>query len=1254
MKIKPKRFQAKRLGAMVVAGTMLLQTVAPAYAAVSQLPGLYIAPPDANVMFSLDDSGSMEDEAIPDDNNGIGSSMWSGTWNSGGTGNKFKITSQTWRYYRSAQGNPIYYNPKVRYTPWPYAGDDTQTYPNAVTTAACYYPSTLPVQTTLPLPATPPAAIACGTNIRNLADRVVTNGPDDLTENKGYWPATYFTYNGASGALLQDGQSNQTANNTQGNWTKVEIKSTVPTYPKVTARTDCLGASCTYAEEIQNFANWFQYYRSRALMAKGAVSKAFSKQGSNLRAGYASLHGAATLIDGYSTPLIKLGVRKFQGTDRIAFYAKVYGTGTTSGTPLRYVADVIGQYFDGTSTARRVPGNPWSEDPSNLGSVGKEHACRRSFHVLTSDGYWNTIAQGALTTVGNADDFTGYTAPAWPTGKPGAPASLTFSNGNAAGLTIDPFKDNNSETLSDFAAYYWKRDLRPDLPNAVSFSTRDPAYWQHLTTYTVGIGVSSTNTAITNVDPTVAAAQREALVANKTAVNWGVFPNNDGLLGDDFVHASMSGRGRFFLALDPTGLANSLASALAEATGDPGSLANVVTSSPQVTDTSTTTAVYQATYNPGEWSGRFYAFDQALTGLVNTTVSGALWEASNKMPAPGVRNIYTWNPTSSAGSTFTSTGLTATQLSDLNNDLTLLDFLRGSDAKEVAQGGTFRDRSRYTVAGVKGGVLGDIVNGSPIKGPSAGGGYERLPAGSPGRTSYATYRSIGNTALNNMRDSLFLGANDGMLHAFDRLTGIERFAYVPNSVFSVPRSLTGIEKKLKMLSDPLYSHRFTVDGPPQIGDGFIGPDLASSDWTTLLLSSTGAGARSVFVMDIKNPKVETGGFSQSKVLWEFSEANDPVDMGYVINYPHIARMRDGTWVAIFGNGYDSASGQAALFIRDLRTGAHVAKFLVGPVGGNGLSQPNFTVNASREVTAIYAGDLKGNLWKFDVDSDQRGDWKVAFGSLPAYTPLYAPPAADLGKQPITVMPEITFHPNGGALLSFGTGKLFETEDTNAANPPNVNLGQQALYGIWDKPAETTGFTGNASLVQQTANGSLAAVTDLSGTTANAVDWSTKRGWYLNLNSGGERVTVNPQQAKSTLLVVANKPDSDPCNSGGTSRIFGLDPITGAAPAFAVFDANADGNINTADKGYNVKSISYAVLSLPALQTKKPFTDKVVTERVGTRGQTGERLGGVENKPPSAADCKQWLLAGGSNTAIAGFDISLCAANNPRISWRQLK
>jgi type IV pilus assembly protein PilY1 len=1263
---------AKRLMVSAVVGAMLAQGVVPAYAVVSQFPGVYTAPPDANVMFTLDDSGSMQADAIPDidpdqtgmptssNSNFFGLVKYPNMWGSGSaylsldyyrkdnSGNPNR--SKAARYLRSAAGNPLYYDPSVTYLPWPTPAND-----KLLSTPA--NPGAVRISTDTPF---------SGGYLLNIGARVNVSGGAGAADNEAnnYWPATYFVYTGTGPLPLA---SPGHANNVSGNFQKFEIKPSVTNYPRAATRTDCTGAvgptgGCTYDQELQNFANWLQYYRNRRLMAKGGVATAFAKQGTNLRIGFASIN---------SSPVVRLGVRSFSGANRTAFYNDLYPLGNQSNvlTPLRKAMDDVGKHFQTTNAS-----NPWAQNPGT--SVGTEYSCRRSFHFLSTDGFWNDTAATAPAS-GNNDAFSGST--------PAKPDGTTYTYSNSATSPTDPlvsqfgirpFNDGNSNSLADVAAYYWKTDLRT-LANTVPSTKRDPAFWQHLSTYTIGLGVTGTNTVRRTSDNSLTIPMtepatspfypyrgqpwlqsqevRDLLITNRVGLTWPTVTGDTASTGDDLIHASMNGRGRYFSATNPTELAAGLTAALREAADTPGSLANVITSLPQV---STGTDVYQATYVPVEWTGRFYAFPQAADGTVDTTPSNARWEASNKMPAPGARNIFSWNPTLGAGSTFTMTGLTPTQLTDLGSDATkqldMLNYLRGDGTHEVANGGLFRDRQRYTVGAVTGGVLGDIVNGSPIKGPSAGFGWDRLPPGSPGQASYATFRATGNTALDSMRDTLFVGANDGMLHAFDRLTGVERFAFVPNAVFSVPRSITGTERKLQMLADPAYSHRFTVDGPPQIGDAFIGPDASSATWKTVLVGSTGAGARSMFAMDITNPVVGAAvtDFGSSKLLWEFSESSDPADMGYVLSYPHIARMRDGTWVAIFGNGYDSVGGRAALYVVNLQTGAVLKKFTVGAAGGNGLSQPNFTVNDKREVTAIYAGDLKGNLWKFDVDNADPALWKVAFGGPPNYTPLFAGSAT----QPITVMPELTFHPNGGVLASFGTGKQFETEDAATTLPTNVNLNTQAIYGIWDKPGELTGFTGNSTLVQQGANTSLAAAVDvtLTGTTSLSVDWSTKRGWYLNLASGGERVNVNPQQAKSTLLVVANRPDTDPCNSGGTARIFALDPITGGAPGFGVLDANGSGTISAADKGYNVKSFSFAVLSLPALQTRKTFTDQIVTERVGTRGQTGERLGGVENRPITPTDCAQWLLAGGSNTSISGFDISLCAAGKPRVSWRQLQ
>lgn len=1286
MKSKSIWFQPKRLGALTVTYAFLAQCISPAHATMSQVPGTYGTPPDVNVMFTLDSSGSMAREFIPDGGDGIGdNAMWSKNWTDNGANGlrqTFLSDSQIWRYYRSSDGNPLYYNPRITYKPWVFATDDTKLYPNANPAAACWYDAKLPIDFTWTYPVAQATFTGkcAAANKKNLTKRIVTASGTDTGEQTGYWPATYFMYVGET-PLLQNATATQSANSTSAVWKKIEITDDDnKTYDKAETRTDCTtnAKSCTRSEEIQNFANWFQYHRTRALMAKAAVGKAFSLQSKNIRLGFGTIHGVksgtktvGTNIDGQISDFIKLGVRRFENTgtakDRDRIYSSLYSVSNAQGTALRKAVYDVGQYF-----RRKGPGNPWAEDPSNTQSVGKEYICRKSFHILTTDGYWNNDGDaenltGKLVDVGNtADDFTKFVAPGLGSAKTGS----TFSDDNTDSLTINPFKGKAGTTsLSDYVAANWKNDLRDDLNNNLSTTPRDPAYWQHVSTFTVGIGVSSNMKEFNGTTTAARQSQIDKLIADKTAIDWSTPEVNtdDSRKGDDLIHASMTGRGRFFLALDSDGFARDLAAALGEVASHPSSSSNLEGSS----KTAGTGFIYQATFDANTWFGRLYSFKQQQDGSVDDEPRNASWEASQKMDPPKLRNIFTLKPTSPVKTVvpFEWNSLADSQKTLLGNDENVLNFLRGSDANEVTNGGLFRKRVRSE----GGGVLGDIINSSPVKGPEAGGGYDKMRAGAAGKSTYAAYRSKDAHTLGNLLNTLFVGANDGMLHAFNTEDGKERFAYVPGSVYSVRKpgaAATDTEPKLKMLSDLNYQHRYTVDGPIQIGDAYWGTDPDQKNWKTILMGSTGAGARSVFAMDVSNPKVEANGFSASKILWEFSEADDKEDMGNVLSYPHIARMRvfdETKSVAIFGNGYDSLNGQAVLYIVDLADGKIIKKIKVGKPGiRNGLSQPNFTLNGEREVQTIYAGDLKGNLWKFDVSTNSDpATWVPAFGSAPEYSPLYK----GSPKQPITVMPEITYHSSGGALVSFGTGKLFETEDIAETKPVlsdpndpnstytgNINLESQALFGIWDKPGGAI-VSGKGDLVEQ-KDLSLTQVADktLTGTSSNTIDWTTKRGWYLTLVNTGERVNVNPYQVKDVLLVVANTPVPDPCAMGGESRLFALDPLTGAAPKFVVFDTDGNGSITTADqKGYNVRAFAHVVASLPLVQSQKPLQTGVTTEPLwNNRGQTSALSGGVELKPTSPTDCAGRMHVGTSAPDIQSSVINLCGPGRGRVSWRQIK
>lgn len=1297
----------KRLSATAIAAVFLLQTLSPAYATVLQVPATYQPPPAPNVMFTLDDSGSMSSDAIPDfstneagmPTNDDSSSlpgfrarfpgMWkqsTGYWHT----TYYRSDNAIARYLRSSAGNPLYYDPQVTYLPWPTAADNTVRNANA-------NPGAVNIHVSNPFN---------NGFTRDLTSRVNLVGGAGAGDNQAnnFWPATYYIYNG--GTPLPAATPN-TPLNTAGSFTKIEIKPSVVSYTRAANRTDCSGAvgagGCTYNEELQNFANWLQYYRSRNLMAKGGVAAAFAQQdGSKLRVGFTTINSPAAVLR---------GVASFTGTARSGFFSDMYSIGPNGGTPLRQAMHYVGRYFQGVTTR----GNPWAEVTS--GSPGLGDQCRKSFHIMSTDGFWNGNDAAAPANANNDTFATTEQTPPLTTGE-----QFPYSDSGAAGtlaarFTVSPFRDNNANnvnTLADVAAYYWKTDLQPSLPNRLQVSTRDPAHWQHLTTMTVGLGISGSgqarpvDTALSSADPTTGRpvvstalpatspfypyrgmpwlsnpALRDLLVSQRTPMYWPTTVGDTATTGDDLIHAAMNARGRYFSATNPTELATGLSSALAEATDQFTSFAALGLAS--TFDTSTDNRVYQALYNPMGWTGRLYAF-RLNAGVLDTTRGTELWEASRAMPAPNDRNIFTWNPlaTTPQGAPFTWSGLNTAQQAALGPAVgvgsssaerqDVLEYLRGSAAREAQNGGPLRDRVRDTPTS---GVLGDIVGGSPVRGPTAGGGYDRLSTATAlnaaARTTYPLFRAAEvsgqDSPIRDMTRTLFFGANDGMLHAVNAndvpgtpgynpaLRGVERFAFVPNSVFRVPRTTyggtTATVNKLYHLSRPDYSHMFTVNGPPQIADAYINPTVGNATgWKSVLLGSTGAGARSVFALDVTNPQVGSTGdqFNASKILWEFSESDHP-DMGHMPSYPNVGLMRDGTWVAIVGNGYDSTNGQAKLFLLDLATGAVVWEQAVGSAGGNGLSQPNFLLNANREVIAIWAGDLRGNMWKFDVSSPVRSNWNVAYGG----NPLFTTPT----NQPITVMPELEQFPNSDtAMVIFGTGKLFDTQDTSTDPAVNVNLTRQAIYGIWDDGVSRV--TALTQLREQTVlSGGLNGFGRVS---ENPIDWATQRGWYLRLGSGGERVNVNPiipiRGRAVPVFVVANTPSlaNDPCGSGGGgARVFALNPITGHTPAFSVFDANRDGVINTADGRHNVYSVA-GLISSPRFLSPL-YSGGIVSEKPGSRGQTGAQEGGVEFRSSSSGSIpcvpRGRMISGRSTTETVNEVVGLDQCK-PRVSWRQIK
>lgn len=1103
----------------------------PAWAAISQTPLILAQPVAPNVMLTLDDSGSMMFEIMPESlsltteasgslTGGAAVETCSGCWvvnmfprpdnvyNVNGDGDYGDAQSVVVGFgsniavarMRSAEINTLYYNPRLTYKPWSNA--DGTLMANASATAAKYNP-----RKTLTLDLTASQSLSAAW-LSDDAKSVPTNRGAVTTSSKTIYPALYYTYNGGTGCNKA----------TLSCFSRYEIKSgTSFPFGKPDGRTDCSGTKCSYAEEIQNFANWFQYYRSRVLVARAAIGKAFSVQDKNLRVGFATINSPSSTIDGVSTAVIKNGVRTFTGSAKSNFFTALYDHKIpTSGTPLRYAQDRVGQYFSRTDDK-----SPWSDDPAAGSSNASE--CRASYHLLTTDGYWNGTA--ASTASGNVDNSTG-------------PSIVRPGNSNYSYAPAAPYSDGYADTLADAAMYYWNHDLQAGLANKVASSSRDEAVWQHVVTFTVGLGVKGT------LNSDTPSATLDAIQAGTQA--WPQpTDSNPATKLDDLWHAAINSRGQYFSAAKPQEFADALTTALRDiASRGANNLATVSTNTNFLRQGA---RIYSASFLSNSWTGDLQAKSVNLsTGLIDPN---PLWSAAANIPAYAARHIYTRS--NGVGVEFLYANLEIAQQAVLDANALgvsgsqLVDYVRGDASKEQnAAGGTLRTRTAK---------LGDIVNSTIEYVKSKDFGFDFLPSSASERASYAAYQ----TRNRDRMGMLYVGANDGMLHAFNTEdsdsskigddSGTEQFAFVPAAVIG----------GLKQLAAPGYAHQYFVDGALASSDAYL-----NGTWRTVLVGTTGAGARAIYALDVSSPKT----FGAANVLWELADSNsltaDDNDLGYILGAPRIGRLQNGVWVAIFGNGYESDSGLAKLYVVNLETGAVIRKIEAPVATGlpNGLSGVELLKTANQEIEAVYAGDLQGNLWKFDLSNSDSDQWRVAYGSAGAPTPVFTA-AAD---QPITTTPSLLLHPNGGVLIIFGTGKYYASGD-----PQDTDM--QSVYGVWDRPGAITTVS-RSSLVQQTATAQSVNVTGTTFTrfytvSNNPITWLgtyAQFGWYLNLVETGERIITEPLIQEGRLILSSFIPASSSCSGGALSSLYVLNALTGASLAELVFDANADGSINTAD------------------------------------------------------------------------------------------
>ncbi len=1059
-----------------------------------------------NIILSMDDSGSMYWSYLPDD--------ISGAYDT----NRAK----------SSTFNKIYYDPNVTYTPPVDA--DGKSLGDASFTAAWNDGFD--------------QADTCTVNLSTSYRPTWYYGnhcdtTDEFAEFSGVAaPAYYYRFDNLTG----DDDVNNDAN-----YTRVLIS----------------------ASEQQNFANWYSYYRKRIYIAKSAAGLSFANVGPVFRIMRQTINNQSLTMP-----------EEYTGTAKTSFYKWLYDIQPTGLTPLRSALEHAGDVLSDSD-------NPYRDDPTD--SASDARSCRQNFHILMTDGYWNSDGG-----VGINADARNYTFPTNDFGVTGFTAPMA------------PYSDKNVDYLADTAFYYWARDLRPldnNVPPIISnpiYDTvvegtpdnpvldavktfwhpyNDPADWQHMVTYTIGFGLDGLLDY--KIDENLNYGGDFPALLDGT-LTWGT----DEI--DDLWHTAINGRGRYLSAKSPQQLVSSFNVILKNVLDRTSTAAPVSLNSGSI---SSETKLFQVKFSTNDWTGELVSLpisDGSMNSTCTATddigdicapeweagclLDGGYCEMTNSTEA-GVdwntgRVILTYNPISKEGVPFRWANISSDPLSltDQQDQLNLsdgrgsdrLNYLRGDKSKEISNFDAtscsdcdFRNRTS---------LLGDVINSAPLY---VGSPY-RFYSDSMEASSYSTFRNT----YSSRQGVVYAGANDGMLHAFNATTGREMLAYVPNEVFA----------NLAALTSNNYTHKTFVDGQLAEGDVYF-----NNSWHSVVVGGLGLGGQGMYALDVSNPGSFSEANAKSLVLWEFTDAND-ADLGYTYGTPQIRKLNNGKWAAIFGNGYDSTlldgatstSGEAAIFIVDISNGSLIKKISTGigaakdPTGANRANAitgvATVDVNNDFKVDFVYAGDLFGNIWRFNLEGNTN-TWAPAFGGKPLYT------AKDISGavQPITTKVAVSFHQTMmGTMVYFGTGKYLSVNDV-------TDTSRQTFYGIWDRWFDTdadsehdekdfVAFSRSSLQVQEILGVDADDFTenDARVTTKNPIDWDTQLGWYLELVETGERVFQPPFLRNDRIIFTTATPTDDPCTSGGTSWLMELDAYSGARLDVSPFDYNQDGVTDTRD------------------------------------------------------------------------------------------
>lgn len=1235
------------LGAMLVVWTLgVIYT--PALAATSakvtvdQQPVTVQPTIPPNITLMLDDSGSMAWDYMPDacylqgvvctgTNNGSSSP-------SGGTDS---ITSINNAAIIDSANNGVYYNPTVLYTPPPTASGGNYTSYTNFTSVPVNGFSTSSSTANLSTYSNNDVTGENNNQTKTLsystsAAQTVTNTFSQTVNKSGSGAGTTYAYqvcandyssNGGTGGFQFTGNGTNSGSNSTTN-SKYSSGSCSFSYPGTTtyhyfqystgaaagpytihyvapasqgcgSQTNCVvdtnttgtaaptkDASGNTLAAGTNIANWFAYYHTRIQMAQSGLMTAFSTVDASFRVGFGSIdNNGSSSITSLGTSLYKkfnsqyiAYVQPFgdgsSGTQKANFWNWAASISPSNGTPLRQALDSVGQYYQQSqpwTTMLSDPGYGTANQPSNI-------ACRQSYTILTTDGFWNETNPPSTP--------AGANKAVWPTISGPNGQSWPSVSGSKPGVPYSGGEPSSGPSLADVALYYWENDLQTgtSFPNEVPTNTDDPAFWQHMVTFTMGLGFTPTGISGTasngdsppNISDIFSAAGGNSTL---TGFSWPTPVSNSIFNISDLAHAGVNGHGGFYSATSPQTFANGLIDALNRASQRVGTGASLAANSTQLTSG---TVAYQANYFTVQWAGDLKALSiNSSTGAISTTPT---WSASSVLTSGATvdstkssiktypnRTIVTYVPsTSTTGAgTFvnfidsnstTPPALSSTELTALGSSATaqaaMVSYLRGDNTQELVNNGSFRTRST---------PLGDIVDSQPVysgapdpnefenqvftgtsnTATSGDNSFEAFAVGTTNTTTGVSTPSAAST-----RETLvFVAANDGMLHAFDANSGTEKYAYLPGAVIAGDN--TSSSTALASLANANYGSTAVITNPHQYfndGELTIADVYFSSAWHTVLVGTTGRGpARAVYALDVTNP-------SSITPLWERSAGDGQSNSGYIgqmVGKPVIAQVANGNWQVLIGNGYNSANGTAALLEFELDNGT-LSVHTTDSTAANGLAPPVAWMDnaASGISTKAYAGDLAGRVWEFPLDNPT----STTSGTPPVTTTTYVADLTAAGVKEFTATdPSGNAQPITGGMIAgrdpttanvwvfFGTGEYLSTGDlTNkqiqswyglivesGANPSTLpSLPTTTLSGNMVQRYITYEQDGNPSANPPTVGvrlvSTLPAPSDMPG----------KLGWYMNLeqpilnpdgsfsesgNAQGERM-VTPNQFEGNLLL----------------------------------------------------------------------------------------------------------------------------------------